>query len=110
MRAFRADGSEHDQSNIDLLSAHATLAESPGDRLVTLLPWLLLTAAIILAAGLLSLPLRAPIGAMYWDAFTYFDAANRILTGQIPTLDFFTPAGPLGYTVAAIWIAVFPNG
>ncbi|WP_299936434.1 hypothetical protein [uncultured Nitratireductor sp.] len=47
---------------------------------------------------------------MYWDAFTYFDAANRILTGQIPTLDFFTPAGPLGYTVAAIWIAVFPNG
>jgi hypothetical protein len=74
------------------------------------LPLLLLASAVALAAMLLSLPLRAPIGPMYWDVFTYYDAANRMFSGQIPPRDFFTPAGPLGYAIAALWIALFPNG
>lgn len=74
------------------------------------LGWLLLAGALPLAAILLSFPLRAPIGPMYWDVFTYYDAANRILSGQVPAVDFFTPAGPLGYSIAAAWVALFPNG
>jgi hypothetical protein len=74
------------------------------------LPLLWLAVVIAIAALLLSVPLRAPIGPMYWDVFTYYDAANRIFSGQIPSRDFFTPAGPLGYGIAAAWIAVFPNG
>ncbi|MGL5115510.1 MAG: hypothetical protein ACRC7C_09320 [Beijerinckiaceae bacterium] len=72
--------------------------------------WLLLAGLVAVAMVLLALPLRAPIGAMYWDTYTYYDAANRILTGQIPIRDFFTPAGPLGYAIAALWIWAFPNG
>lgn len=81
-----------------------------ASRLATVLPWLLLVGALVVATALLSVPLRAPIGAMYWDTFTYYDAANRILNGQIPSIDFFTPAGPLGYGLAAAWAALFPNG
>ena len=83
-------------------------AGTPGAG--SILGWLVLALALPLAAALLSFPLRAPIGPMYWDVFTYYDAANRILSGQVPAVDFFTPAGPLGYAIAAAWIAVFPNG
>jgi hypothetical protein len=72
--------------------------------------WLLLAGAFITVALLLTLPLKAPIGAMYWDTFTYYDAAGRILAGQVPIRDFFMPAGPLGYTVAALWVWAFPSG
>lgn len=47
---------------------------------------------------------------MYWDAYIYYDAANRIFDGQSPVLDFFTPVGPLGYYLFAGWVTVFPGG
>jgi hypothetical protein len=72
--------------------------------------WLLLAGALSLVVALLLLPLRVPIGPMYWDTYTYYDAANRMLSGQVPVRDFFMPAGPLGYVIAAIWIGAFPNG
>nr|WP_210382301.1 hypothetical protein [Jiella sonneratiae] len=59
---------------------------------------------------LLVLPLTVPIGAMYWDLFIYFDAANRIFTGQVPGVDFFTPVGPLGYWLFAFVERLFPHG
>jgi hypothetical protein len=74
------------------------------------LAWLLLGATLLVAVVLLMVPLRAPIGAMYWDAFTYYDAAGRMLSGQMPVRDFFMPAGPLGYGVGALWIWAFPQG
>lgn len=74
------------------------------------LAWLLLAGTIAITVLLLMLPLRAPIGAMYWDTFTYYDAAGRILSGQVPVRDFLMPAGPLGYAVAALWIWAFPQG
>lgn len=74
------------------------------------LAWFLMAGAAAAACLLLTLPLRAPIGAMYWDTYTYYDAANRILAGQVPIRDFFMPAGPLGYAVAALWVWAFPNG
>jgi hypothetical protein len=85
----------------------SNLAAADGNVRLALL---LLGAVFVIAALLLSVPLRAPIGPMYWDVFTYYDAANRIFSGQVPQRDFFTPAGPLGYSIAAAWIAVFPDG
>ncbi|MDY8109185.1 hypothetical protein U0C82_08515 [Fulvimarina sp. 2208YS6-2-32] len=58
--------------------------------------------------SLLMLPLTVPIGAFYWDTFIYFDAANRLGNGQVPSVDFFAPAGPLGYWLFAFLIGIFP--
>jgi hypothetical protein len=98
-----------------LIGARRASAAKPRSKIVAAegnvrLPLLLLGAVFVTAALLLSVPLRAPIGPMYWDVFTYYDAANRIFSGQVPQRDFFTPAGPLGYSIAAAWIAVFPDG
>ena len=73
-------------------------------------PIALLVLALIAVVVLLSLPLSAPIGPMYWDVFIYYDAANRIFDGQAPILDFFTPVGPLGYYLFAGWLNLFPDG
>jgi hypothetical protein len=63
----------------------------------------------IAAILLLMAPIRLPIGAMYWDSFLYIDAGHRILTGQTPSVDFFTPVGPLGYYLAALFMGLFPG-
>lgn len=62
---------------------------------------------LALLVVLLVLPLVVPIGPMYWDTYIYLDAAQRIDTGQIPSVDFFTPAGPLGYYLFAWGLNVF---
>lgn len=72
-------------------------------------PLTLLAGAFVLVLVLLSLPLKAPIGPMYWDSYLYYDAANRIADGQVPIVDFFAPVGPLGYYLFAGWLAVFPH-
>ena len=59
---------------------------------------------------LLALPVSVPVGPMYWDVLIYYDAANRIFGGQVPSVDFFAPVGPLGYYLFAGWLYVFPNG
>jgi len=73
-------------------------------------PLLVLAAALAAVCLLLVLPLSLPIGAIYWDGYAYYDAANRIYSGQVPSIDFFTPVGPLGYYLFAGWLAIFPNG
>nr|WP_210318349.1 hypothetical protein [[Ochrobactrum] quorumnocens] len=67
---------------------------------------LLVLVALI---GLLSIPLTVPIGPMYWDTYLYLDAAQRINTGQIPSVDFFTPVGPLGYYLFSWGMKLFPQ-
>lgn len=66
---------------------------------------MVLVLALLLVV--LALPLVVPIGPMYWDTYIYLDAAQRIDTGQIPSVDFFTPAGPLGYYLFAWGLNVF---
>src|SRR5215203_4735770 len=73
-------------------------------------PLVLLVGALVFVAAVLSWPLSVPIGPMYWDVFIYYDAANRIFSGQLPVVDFFTPVGPLGYGLFAGWLKLFPNG
>lgn len=73
-------------------------------------PLLVLAVTLAVCAALLSLPLSVPVGPLYWDVFIYYDAANRILTGQVPIIDFFAPVGPLGYYIVTGLTQVFPNG
>jgi hypothetical protein len=72
-------------------------------------PLIALVAVLSILPLILALPLRVPIGPMYWDLFVYFDAARRIFDGQIPVNDFFTPVGPLGYYLFAGLVALLPN-
>jgi hypothetical protein len=71
-----------------------------------LLPLLALLVAVI---GLLSLPLRLPIGPNYWDLYTYVDTAYRISVGQLPHIDFFVPVGALGYWLYIQLQSLFPQ-
>jgi len=68
--------------------------------------WLWLTAALL--AALLCIRLVLPIGPMYWDTFLYIDAAQRIAVGQLPSVDFAAPVGPLGYYLFAWGLKLFP--
>ncbi len=69
--------------------------------------WLALFLVLVLA-GLL-LPLRLPLGPNYWDTAVYFDAAQRIHEGQVPSIDFFAPVGPLGYYLVTGLDLLFPR-
>lgn len=66
------------------------------------------TFLLLILLGL-SLPLRVPLGPNYWDTDVYLDAIYRIRLGQVPSVDFFAPVGPLGYWLAAAIQSVFPN-
>lgn len=73
-------------------------------------PLVLLAIMVMAATALLLMPVKMPIGAMYWDIFLYLDATQRITNGQIPVVDFFAPVGALGYYLGAASINLFPNG
>lgn len=89
-----------------------------GERRGSTLPraWLASSPLAILGgvcaglAFLLALRLSLPAGPFYWDLVLYLDAANRILDGQVPSADFFAPAGPLGYWLFTLFAGLFPNG
>ncbi len=72
-------------------------------------PFLALAVASLIAAALLSLPLRLPMGSNYWDIFTYADAVYRMRSGQIPHVDFFVPVGALGYGLLDLTTRFFPQ-
>jgi hypothetical protein len=72
-------------------------------------PLVLLACAVLACAAVLTMPLHLPLGAMYWDLVLYLDAANRIAAGQTPSVDFFTPVGPLGYWLFAGLDRIFPR-
>ncbi|WP_156382199.1 MULTISPECIES: hypothetical protein [unclassified Aureimonas] len=63
----------------------------------------------VLAALLLCLKLTLPLGPMYWDLVVFFDGAQRVLSGQIPSVDFFAPVGALGYWLFAAGLKLFPE-
>ncbi|MCV0350542.1 MAG: hypothetical protein K5863_10745 [Nitratireductor sp.] len=85
---------------------HGTAA---GRRMRLTSPIAILGMTAIAMAVVLMLPLNVPIGPMYWDLFIYFDAANRIFSGQVPATDFFAPVGPLGYYLFAGGVKLFSN-
>jgi len=72
-------------------------------------PLLWFALVILLLPVLLSLPLSVPIGPMYWDSYLYLDVAQRIALGQIPSVDFIVPVGPLVYYLFAWGLGLFPH-
>ena len=72
-------------------------------------PAVWIAAFALVAAGALALPLRLPLGPNAWDTAVYLDAVQRIRMGQVPSLDFFAPVGPLGYYGAALLDGLFPR-
>lgn len=73
-------------------------------------PALILALVSIALLGALVPAFTLPVGPFYWDLYIYFDAANRIFDGQVPAVDFFTPVGPLGYWLFALFVRLFPDG
>lgn len=83
-----------------------------NDHIVARLTWApgLWIAAFAAAAALaLILPLRLPLGPNAWDTAVYLDASWRIGFGQVPSIDFFAPVGPLGFYLTAGLDALFPH-
>ncbi len=78
----------------------AGLLLSPG-------AWIAAFAALAVLA--LLLPLRLPLGPNAWDTVVYLDAAWRITLGQVPSIDFFAPVGPLGFYLTAGLRDLFPH-
>ncbi len=78
----------------------AGLLLSPG-------AWIAAFAALAVLA--LLLPLRLPLGPNAWDTVVYLDAAWRIVLGQVPSIDFFAPVGPLGFYLTAGLRDLFPH-
>ncbi|WEZ83497.1 hypothetical protein P6U16_01115 [Rhizobium sp. 32-5/1] len=73
-------------------------------------PLVFLAFAIVLVFSSLLITIPMPMGPMYWDHYIYLDAANRIFDGQMPSVDFFTPVGGLGYYLFALLLELFPKG
>ena len=71
------------------------------------LAWIAAFTALAVAG--LILPLRLPLGPNAWDTVVYLDAIQRIGLGQVPTIDFFAPVGPLGFYLAAGLDTLFPH-
>lgn len=91
--------------------AVAVSSEKTGRKTggITIRPTMVLGLVVVALMGLLCLPIRVPVGAMYWDLMIYYDGANRIFDGQVPSVDFFMPVGALGYYLFALTDWVFPN-
>ncbi len=70
---------------------------------------LVLFGLALLAAGLLCVPWRLPIGANYWDLYVFIDASNRIGWGQVPHVDFFAPSGALPFYLLALVLKFLPG-
>ncbi|TDH39012.1 hypothetical protein E2A64_07980 [Pseudohoeflea suaedae] len=71
---------------------------------------LLFLGCVIALLCLLALPFTAAIGPFYWDTLIYYDATARIASGQIPTIDFLAPVGPLSYWLFYALHELFPDG
>lgn len=84
---------------------------SQSPLLLNMLIILIIFAASIAGmAFVLTQQFAVPIGPMYWDTNIYFDAIHRINLGQLPSVDFNTPVGPLNYWLATLLHNYFPNG
>ncbi len=88
------------------------IAGRPHSAMGGLFQWgqLPLVLGVLAACALgLWLPLHLPLGPFNWDTVLYLDGGQRVLDGQIPSVDFFAPVGPLGYWLFAGGLALFPS-
>ena len=78
----------------------------PRGRFAAPIAFLLIALAVL---ALLRLPVGLPVGPMYWDLAVYVDGGHRVALGQVPSVDFFAPVGPLAYWLFAALQAIAPN-
>lgn len=90
------------------MQAHVQNTAPISRNVFWLTPAFLLMTALLALAGLSS-NLSLAIGPNYWDLAIYYDAAHRIANGQIPAVDFLTPAGPLEYYQFYFLTWLFPD-
>ena len=95
----------HSRTELDVQARQASVALT-----FVRSPLFLLVVTLGVLALLLSITIPQPIGPMFWDHYLYLDAANRIRDGQVPSVDFFTPVGALGYYLFTGLQGIFPNG
>ncbi|KSV92113.1 hypothetical protein [Sinorhizobium sp. GL28] len=95
----------HSRTELDVQARQASVALT-----FVRSPLFLLVVTLGVLALLLSITIPQPIGPMFWDHYLYLDAANRIQDGQVPSVDFFTPVGALGYYLFTGLQGIFPNG
>jgi hypothetical protein len=65
-----------------------------------------MTAITIIAAALLAVPGQTVSARYLNDLMMFFDGAHRIVSGQIPHVDFHTPMGPLTNLLPALGLAL----
>lgn len=90
-------------------SPHSPARSGRRSAVRLLSPGLWIAAFAALAVVALSLKLRLPLGPNAWDTVVYLDAAWRIGLGQVPSIDFFVPVGPLGFYLTAWLNGLFPQ-
>ncbi len=103
-----AAGEAHADIRVSFTRALFSFAGTTRQHILSSQFWLLLLA--FTCAAILLLPVKLPIGGYYWDTFLYPDASWRIANGQLPHVDFFTPAGALEYYAYTLVEALFPQG
>jgi len=66
--------------------------------------WLTLAALLVLTLGIISFTISPPVIMAPWDVFILLDGGWRIINGQVPHSDFYTPIGPLVYWLSGLGI------
>jgi hypothetical protein len=68
--------------------------------------WPLTTLSCVVALGLVSTWTSPPPIVAPWDVFTLLDGGYRISRGEIPSVDFGNPIGPLLYELIALGMRI----
>lgn len=86
---------------------HGSSAETGVIARLVVQPAFWLGCFVLLVLLGLFIPWRVPLGPNAWDTVAYVDVIQRIRVGQVPSVDFFAPVGPLSYYLAALldWLA-----
>ncbi|PSJ62849.1 hypothetical protein C7I85_04500 [Mesorhizobium soli] len=61
---------------------------------------------MVLTLGVVSFTISPPVIMAPWDVFIQLDGGWRIVNGQVPHSDFYTPIGPLVYWLSGLGIYV----
>jgi hypothetical protein len=88
----------------DRLVAVETGREHHGIGGLSTIAWLTPAALLVLILGIVSLIIAPPVIMAPWDVFILLDGGWRIVNGQVPHSDFYTPIGPLVYWLSGLGI------
>ncbi|MDH6233256.1 hypothetical protein M2281_003867 [Mesorhizobium soli] len=88
----------------DRLAAVETGGERHAIVGLSNIAWPTLAALLVLTLGIVSFTISPPVIMAPWDVFILLDGGWRIINGQVPHSDFYTPIGPLVYWLSGLGI------